>query len=88
MRRGAAQRRERIRQQRTEASRRFRLRDKAGIKMYHLLLDSVDIEEMLVREELLAPGVDHDQKTVEAALTEFVTRLAGIHFGGAPETGA
>jgi hypothetical protein len=41
-----------------------------------------------VREELLAPGVDHDQKTVEAALTEFVTRLAGIHFGGAPETGA
>ena len=83
----AALRRERIRRQRTEASRRFRIRDKAGLKMYRLLLDSVDIEELLVREELLTPGVDHDQRTVEAALTEFVSRLAGIHFGRDPEGG-
>ena len=58
--RPAAARREKVRRQRTEASRRFRMRNKQGLKVYRLLLLDSDIEEMLVRQGLLAPGLDYD----------------------------
>ena len=41
--RPAAARREKVRRQRTEASRRFRMRNKQGLKVYHLLLLDSDI---------------------------------------------
>jgi hypothetical protein len=95
--RRAAARRDKIRRQRTEASRRFRMRNKQGLKVYRLLLLDSDIEEMLVRQGLLAPGLDYDQRAIEAALTEFVADLARkstkmppfskMHFDIDPETG-
>jgi len=53
-------------------------RRKQGRKVYALELDEVNIEEMLIHEGLLAPGLDHNHKAVVAALAEFISRLATL----------
>jgi hypothetical protein len=62
--------------------RRHRERQRLGVRCFKLPLNVVNVEEMLIREGLLSPLVDHSHGEVEAALAEFVTRLAETAFPG------
>ena len=53
-------------------------RKRLGRKVYALELDEVNVEEMLIHEGLLAPGIDHDHKVVVAALAEFISRISAL----------
>jgi hypothetical protein len=65
--------------------RRHRERRRLGIAVFRLPLDAVNVEEMLIREELLSPLVDHTHGAVEKALAEFVTKLSEIGFNAPDE---
>jgi hypothetical protein len=65
--------------------RRARQRQSNGVATYHLALDQVEIEELLVRERLLAPGQEYSRAQVEQALTEFLHALAQIDMHVEPQ---
>jgi hypothetical protein len=58
------------------ACRIARQRANNGVAVYRLALSVVEIEALLEREGLLPVGIDHAHRSVEAALTAFVTTLA------------
>ena len=58
--RPAAARREKVRRQRTEASQRSACAISRGSRCIAFCSFDSDIEEMLVRQGLLAPGLDYD----------------------------
>jgi hypothetical protein len=58
--------------------RRARQRQNNGTATYRLALNQVPIEELLVRERLLAPGQEYTRAQVEAALTTFLHALTQI----------
>jgi hypothetical protein len=67
--------------------RRARQRRNNGTAYYRLALAQVEIEELLVREGLLAPGQEYTRAQVEAALAEFITRLCAFDMHVEPEAG-
>jgi hypothetical protein len=52
-----------------------RERRAAGLRIYKLCLNTVDLENMLESAGLLHPGITEDHSAVEAALTRLVQRL-------------
>jgi hypothetical protein len=52
-----------------------RARARDGKRVFHLALDEVAIEAMLIREGVLADG-DHDPRAVDAALARLIETLA------------
>jgi hypothetical protein len=57
-----------------------RERQRSGLTVYHLLLETVGIEALLEREQLLRAGADHSRREVEAALRELITALTLVSF--------
>ena len=53
-------------------------RKRWGRSLYRLALSVVEIEALLEREGLLPFGLDHAHHSVEAALSAFLTALAGF----------
>jgi hypothetical protein len=64
----------------TARVRLYRERLKTGKELYTIALDVVALEELLIHEGLLQPGVDHDHDTVEAALQRFLQLLHETRF--------
>lgn len=65
----------------TSAARVARHRERArdGRRIFALELDAVAVEAMLSREGLLDDAVEHDQRTVDAALARFIETLCEWH---------
>ena len=66
--------------------RRHRARVRDGRRVFALDLDVVMVEEMLIREDLLPAGAEHDPKVVDAVLAKFIEKLAEWR-PPSPETG-
>ena len=58
---------------RTRSHREYR---RAGLRMFHVRLNEVMVEELLIRENLLPAGGEHDREAVDLALAAFIERLA------------
>jgi hypothetical protein len=67
--------------------RRARQRQNNGVKVYCVPLDTIEVEALLTRERLLAPGRDYARAEVETALAEFITRLCAFDMHVEPEAG-
>ena len=48
---------------------------KDGKRVFMLRLDTVAIEQLLCREDLLVDGAEHSDRDVDAALVRFIEKL-------------
>jgi hypothetical protein len=56
-------------------SRRWRTRERSGLSLYHIELDTIAIETLLQREGLLPSYTELERADVERALTTFILKL-------------
>jgi hypothetical protein len=67
--------------------RNARQRQNNGVKVYCVPLDTIEVEALLTRERLLAPGRDYARAEVETALAEFINRLCAFDMHVEAESG-